>query len=239
MEKRILIATPVKQNEEIFVEYLNSINRLVVSKDYIVDKFFYLYNCPELSKYLEENEYNLLYDNDDNNLNNDIKEIYALYQMKTALLKKASQDHYDYLFMVDSNILLHPKTLQLLLNDNKDVVGNIVWTKNQNKIEINCKKNEELEIYKNLDQFYIPGIYRIGWISNCILISSKIFNNPNILYYPVPGVGANNDENYGFCLRVTCNFPECGIWIDTRLPARCIYDTKDYIRWIEEKRKYE
>ena len=39
MGKRILIAAPVHQDEKIFVEYLNSLNHLIIPKDYEINRF--------------------------------------------------------------------------------------------------------------------------------------------------------------------------------------------------------
>lgn len=246
MEKRILIAAPVRQRPEIFKEYLNSLDHLNIPKDYIINKFFYLHNCPELADFLQTGEYEFI--TDDSKLLKEEnqqkkwtqKNFKALYQMRTALLRKAAQEKYDYLFTVDSDILLHPNTLINLLKDNKSIVGNMLWTKMEsNKIGAICGENEEWGAYSNLNQFKIPGLYSVGWTCACLLISSKIFNNSNISYYPIFGVDNTGCEDYAFCLRIKCNFPEDLIWIDTKLPARHLYHEKDYERWIKEKEKYE
>lgn len=246
MEKRILIAAPVYQKEEIFKEYLNSIEHLKIPEGYKVNKFFYLHNSPNLAKFLKENEYELI--NDDATIIKEKNEqkkwteknFNALYKMRTALLQKAAKENYDYLFTIDSDILLHPNTLQNLLKDNKEIVGNMIWTKMENeKIEAICGKNEEWGAYDDLSQFMTPGLYPIGWTRACLLISSKIFNNPNISYFPISGVDNTGCEDYAFCLRVKCNFPNIQIWIDTKYPARHLYYEKDYNRWMKEKEKYE
>lgn len=246
MGKRILIAAPVNQKEEIFKEYLNSLNNLIIPKNYSVNKFFYLHNSPILTKYLANSEYELIYDDSEILKENNKQKIWtqknfnALYQMRTALLRKAAQEKYDYLFTVDSDILLHPKTLITLLKDDKNIVGNMIWTKmNNNQIGAICGKDEEWGAYLNLKQFETPGLYPVGWTCACLLISSKIFNNLNISYYPIFGVDNTGCEDYAFCLRVKCNFPKEQIWIDTKLPARHLYHEKDYDRWIKEKSIYE
>ena len=246
MGKRILIAAPVRQKTEIFKEYLNSLNHLIIPEEYEADKFFYLHNCPELSEFLQENEYQIVYGDSEiikeNNKQKQwtYKNFYALYQMRTALLRKASQEKYDYLFTVDSDILLHPKTLITLLNDDKDIVGNMIWTKMENNnIGAICGKNEEWGAYENLEQFKIPGIYPVGWTCACLLISSRIFNNSNVSYWPIRGIDNTGCEDYAFCMRAKCNFYDLQVWIDTKLPARHLYHEKDFERWIKEKKQYE
>lgn len=247
MGKRILIAAPVRQKPEIFKEYLNSLNHLIIPKGYNVDKFFYLHNCPELSEFLQPNEYELLKDDSELLKEKNHQKIWtkknfrALYQIRTALLRKTAQENYDYLFTVDSDILLHPKTLTLLLQDNKEIVGNILWTKMDNKISAICGKDEEWGAYSEeiLEVLKTPGLYPIGWTCACLLISSKVCNNEKISYWPISNIDNTGCEDYAFCLRFKCNFPNEQIWIDTRLPARHLYHEKDYLRWMEEKNRYE
>lgn len=243
MEKRILIAAPVRQKPEVFKEYLNSLDHLNIPKDCIINKFFYLHNCPELADFLQTGEYEFI--TDDSKLLKEEnqqkiwtqKNFKALYQMRTELLRKAAQEKYDYLFTVDSDILLHPKTLSLLLEDNKKVVGNMLWTKMNNEITAICGKDEEWGAYSSndLDVLKKPGIYPIGWTCACLLISSEVYNNKNISYWPIFGVDNTGCEDYAFCLRFKCNFPNEQVWIDTRLPARHLYHEKDYLRWINDK----
>ena len=247
MGKRILIAAPVRQKPEVFKEYLNSLNHLIIPKDYEIKNFFYLHNCPELTEFLQEDEYELIYDDSEilkeKNKQKQwtSKNFYALYQMRTALLRKASKEKYDYLFTVDSDILLHPQTLTLLLQDNKKVVGNMLWTKMNNEITAICGKNEGWGAYSKEDLKILktPGLYPIGWTCACVLISSEVYNNEKISYWPISGVDNTGCEDYAFCLRFKCNFPNEEVWIDTRLPARHLYHEKDYLRWIKEKKMYE
>ena len=233
MDKRILISSCIRQREEIFLEYLNSLNHLIIPNGYITDKFFFLYNCPELSKYLAEKEFSNA--RSENDTKESILKNYAT--LYTTILEKARNEKYDYLFIVDDDILLHPKTLLLLLNDKADIVGNALWTKiKSNTLEINGFKDEEKGQYSNIEQLKIPNVYKVGWVQYCTLISNKIFNNPNISYYPIQGIDYYQNQEYAFCLKAKCNFPNLEILLDTRLPARSIYIKEEYLRWIGEKK---
>ena len=48
---KILIGAPVRQSEEVFKEYLKSLDNL--EKPCQVDRFFYLHNSPDLAKHLK------------------------------------------------------------------------------------------------------------------------------------------------------------------------------------------
>lgn len=236
MDKRILISTCVRQREEIFLEYLNSLNHLIIPNGYTINKFFYLYNCPELAKHLKENEFLNAYSEKEN------KEIifknYAT--IRTAILKKVRDEKYDYLFMVDDDILLHPKTLIVLLKNNSDIIGNALWIKTGDRhLTINGNKDEERGEYSNLEDFKKPGIYEVGWTQYCTLISNKIFNNSNISYYTIPDVDYLQSQEYALCLRAKCNFPDLKILLDTRLPARSLYTNEELLQWKKEKQYYE
>lgn len=245
MAKRILIAAPVHQSKEIFKEYLNSLYKLKIPNDYIVDYYFILHNCEELKEFLNKNQYEIINNNINIHKEKNKQKIWNLEnfnflsQMRTKILNLASLKKYDYLFTIDSDILLHPNTLIQLLNDNKNIVGNMIWTKMDNQITAICGKNEEWGPYENTDFLKQKGLYQIGWTCACLLINSKIFNNPNISYYPIYGVDNTGCEDYAFCLRIKCNFPEEDIWIDTHYPARHLYHEKDYERWMKEKKQYE
>ena len=247
MDKRILIATPVNQDENIFKEYLFSLNNLYIPKGYKADVFFILHNCDELKKYINENQYTIINNNinlekSNNNDRKNWKEenYYLLAEMRTSLLKKAREEKYDYLFMVDSDVLLHPKLLSLLINDNKDIVSSLSWTKPtiNSKLEAPCAQYEGWETFQNTEILKTPGLYRVGWTGRCTLISSRVFNNSNISYYQLSGVDNTGSEDYAFCLRCYCNIPDIEIYIETRLPSRHLYSEKDYLRWMKEKSLY-
>ncbi len=243
MDKRILIASPVHQKEEIFKEYLFSLNKLLIPSNCEVNYFFILHNCKILSKYLRKDQYIEYNNNIDLNKEEgqqkqwEIENYNIVADMRTKILQKAREEKYDYLFMVDSDVLLHPKTLSLFLKYNKDIIASLSWTKlnNNSSIDANCAQYEGWNKYNDIEIFKKPNLYKVGWTGRCTLISSKIFSNPNISYYQIPGVDNTGSEDYAFCLRCYCNFPDLKIYFDTMLPSRHLYQEKDYKRWIKEK----
>jgi len=247
MGKRILIASPVNQKEDIFKEYLNSLRKLIVPNEIEINYYFILHNCDNLIKYLNNNEkYDILNDNislikEKNKQKQWTTENYKkVAEMRSSILKKAREEKYDYLFMVDSDVLLHPKTLILLLQDNKDIVGHLSWTKlsSQGELKANCGAYEGWGTY-NINEIKYPNLYKVGWTGRTTLISSKVFNNPNIDYKQILGVDNTGSEDYAFCLKAYCNIPDLEIYFDTRLPSRHLYQEKDYERWMKEKSIYE
>lgn len=125
---KTLVCAPVRQDEKVFQYYLKSLDNLEGS----FDRYFLLHNSPDLKKYLNFNEYQEYFSSNEysylkhqwNSFN-----LTDVCKMKNILLKKALEEEYDYIFLVDSDTILHPKTLTHLIGRKKDIVGEILWTK--------------------------------------------------------------------------------------------------------------
>src|SRR4029077_15687477 len=48
---------------------------------------------------------------------------------RERLLKEARAGGYDYLFLVDADLVLHPGTMNHLLAANKNIVSEVFWTR--------------------------------------------------------------------------------------------------------------
>ncbi len=49
--------------------------------------------------------------------------------MKDVIINYAKENQYDYLFLIDSDLMLHPNTLKQLVNQDKEIISEIFWTK--------------------------------------------------------------------------------------------------------------
>ena len=128
--KKILITAPVHQNENIFKEYLWSINRLELPEGYEIHKYFYLHNANNLKKFLSSNEYEIFKDNtrieqSDKTHIWKTENFTAVSQMRTLALEKGRKEKYDYIFSVDSDVILHKNTLIDLLSREKDAIAKV------------------------------------------------------------------------------------------------------------------
>ena len=246
MEKRILIAAPINEQEKIFKEYLLSLKNLKIPNGYIANKFFILSKDSPLSSYLKENEY--CYENNNFSIekekgyHNWTEERYLnIAFLRSQLLKKAREENYDYLFTVDSDILLHPNTLSNLLQLNLPIVTEVVWTKTPHGITAIDGEFEGWGHYKNrtYKTYYEPGLYEINWGGMITLIHSSIFNIPTIDYMQIPQVFNEYSEDWSFFCKVYAHFPNFKLYMDTKYPGRHLYNENCYNRWIKEKEKYE
>ena len=245
--KRILLVAPVYQKLEIFKEYLNSLNHLIVPDNYQLDQYFIITNSPDIEKILSSNQYEV-----DNCDFKSIKpkgthfwedEHYNSVMMaRNKLLKKAREEKYDYMFSVDTDVLLHPKTLQLLIKDNKDLVSTIYWNKasfNKNIIVPNCYDLEYWKWWEDNTILKQKGLYKRGVLQAAILLGPRILQNEKIDYSPIPNLECSKWEDYALSLKAHIAIPDLQVYIDTRLPARHLYMEEDYQRWIREKNMYE
>lgn len=243
MEKRILIAVPVNEQEKIFKEYLISLNSLKIPDGYKADKFFILSKDSTLSTILNPKEYcyedkNFLIDKEKGFHNWTKDRFINIAFLRTEILKKAREEKYDYLFTVDSDILLHPNTLSHLLNLNLPIVTEAVWTKNPDGITIMDGQYENWKHFKNRT-YKKTGLYEVNWSGMVTLIHSSIFNIETINYYPIKEVYGEYSEDWSFYCKIYCHFPDFNLYIDTKYPGRHLYNEACYQRWMKDKEEYE
>ena len=243
--KKILITAPVHQDENIFKEYLWSIDRLYLPPDVKVKKFFYLHNCENLKKFLHEDEYVIINDDSSFNVTEQThiwknENFSAVASMRTLALEKARKEEFDYIFSIDSDVILNQMTLDLLIRDNKDIVGNIYWTDFSGKgiLMPNCydQENSQFDAKKGgLDRFKVMGLYDVGVVGACTLIGKRVINNPLINYFPIKNISQTKWEDLAFITRARCVIPDITIYIDTRKPARHLYRQSEYELWMKDK----
>ena len=246
--KKILITAPVRQDIKIFKEYLWSIDRLNIPEGYEIHKYFYLHNSNNLKKFLKNNEYEIL--TDDSILEYSERthiwkpeNFKAVSTMRTMALEKARKDNYDYVFSVDSDIILRKNTLKELLQNNKDLIGKIWWTaydkQQPNNILPNCYNGRDIQgrLLINFEEITQNGIYETGVVCGCTLISKRIFKNEYINYYPIKNLSSSNWEDYAFSVRVHTILPDIKFYIDTNNPVKHLYRIEDYEKWKNEEKE--
>ena len=55
--------------------------------------------------------------------------MHKVADFKNTMIEYALADQYDYLFFVDSDLVLHPNLLELLRSCKKDIVSEVFWTR--------------------------------------------------------------------------------------------------------------
>jgi hypothetical protein len=227
---KILIGSPVKQDEKIFQYYLESLKNL--KGDYEVDLFFLLHNSPELKKYLEPSQYEEY--NNDTRYDKTYTHIWKkdnlkdVTIMKNYLLNKTLYEGYDYFFLVDSDIILHPKTLNHLVMQRQKIISEIFWTKwTQNEEEMPNAWQYDFYGYgheKEWRKWKQKELWKVGYSGACILIHRSVIE-AGVNYSPIPNVSFSNWEDRAFCIRAAVH--GFNIVMDTHYPANHLYHEED------------
>lgn len=264
---KILIASPVRQKPTILDEFLRSLAELDTS-GMTISYLFANDNDEEEADYLlerfaQENERTIVRKTDGpvtefvrnehtHYWKNDL--VWKVASMKDDMIEQAITDSFDYLFLIDSDLVVHPKTLQQLISAGKDIVSNIFWTKwhpdseelpqvwlkdsytlheqrHGEKLsdeETNRRKMEFLQLLRQ------PGTYEVGGLGACTLISRTAME-AGVRFAKIKNLSFWGEDRH-FCIRAAAlGFP---LYVDTHYPAYHIYRESDLQGVAEYKRQY-
>lgn len=232
---KILIGSPVRQDEPTFIEYLKGIDKLLVPKDAQVARYFILNDAdPALKKHLQPHEYEEFNTGDEYITNEEThhwspENLSKMSILRNRLIKKVLDEGYDYFFMVDSDIVLQQQTLLQLLSDKVDLVANIFWTEGtpgSGLMWCNCWMYDQCTYGReDAERWLQPGVYEIGGTGACFLISRKVLE-AGVNYTPIKNIQAFHGEDRWFCIRAVC--AGFKIYIDTHRPVAHLYRPSVY-----------
>jgi glycosyltransferase involved in cell wall biosynthesis len=257
-EFKILLGSPVHQKPKILREFLASLKRLT-QETYRLDYFFIDDNtCKESKEMLldfakevepactigmltEPMPQPYVCDEKTHYWKESI--ITKVAAFKDAIINVARSRQYDYLFLIDSDLVLHPRAIEQLIATNKDIVSNIFWT----KWELNCRalpqvwlKDSyimyEVECGENLSQDEMskrhhafiemlkkPGTYEVGGLGACTLISKAALNQ-GVSFAKIKNLTLWGEDRH-FCIRAVAK--GLSLFVDTHYPAYHIYRETD------------
>jgi GT2 family glycosyltransferase len=251
---KILVASPIRQKPAILIEFLNSLKRLdqngyvldyyfVDDNDNLISKelldFFSIrmgkkcmiikpstalssaYTCNEVTHYWKEDL------------------IWKVAAYKDRMIEYARENNYDYLFLIDSDIVLHPATITQLILDQKEIVSNIFWTAwvpnsmplpqvwltdHYTQYEVGPDEHiSEEESFRRRDDFLeslrMPGVYEVGGLGACTLISKSALNK-GINFKKIKNLTLWGEDRH-FCVRAAAM--GISLFVDTHHPAYHIY----------------
>ncbi|WP_195428772.1 glycosyltransferase [Clostridium sp. D46t1_190503_E9] len=261
---RILIGSPIHQKPAILKEFLLSLKELN-SDDLFIEYCFIDDNNIEessliLNKFKEDiekvtilksEENTSLYICDDytHRWSNDL--IRKVSNFKNTIIEKALKEEYDYLFLVDSDLVMHPKTLKRLVSLKKEIVSNIFWTRwqpnNYEQPQVWLKDMYTLyefeygenlsgnEVMKRTSDFINmlrkPGTYKVGGLGACTLISKEALSK-GVNFNPVYNISFWGEDRH-FCIRAAVLGIQ--LYVDTYYPAHHIYRDEDLGKISEYK----
>lgn len=169
--------------------------------------------------------------------------IWKVAGFKNMMIQFALKDEYDYLFLIDSDLILHPATLESLIKAKKDIISEVFWTKWQPHFpelpqvwlfdqyeQYPKKRNESLtsdELTSRhrsfIEQIKIPGVYEVGGLGACTLISKNALQ-AGVNFEEIKNVSFWGEDRH-FCIRAAAlGFK---LYVDTNYPAYHIYRESD------------
>jgi len=255
MKKRVLVGSPVYQKPEIleaFLKSLRNLSRHTISMDYMfVDDNIDEKSSQLLSEFEREestviilrgNEDGMYLCNDESHHWDDSLML-KVANYKNSIINYAIENDYDYLFFVDSDLVLYPNLIEHLKTANKDIISEIFWTQwhNDSPLEPNVwlfdeydlvpkklgekitEKEMDLRKTKFLDQLRIPGLYEVGGLGACTLISRAALVE-GVSFKPIKNLTIHGEDRF-FCIRAATLGID--LFVDTHYPAYHIYREQD------------
>ncbi|MBP1761313.1 MAG: glycosyl transferase family protein [Firmicutes bacterium] len=265
---RVLLGSPIRQKADILQHFLQSIRQLNCGGMYELDYFF-------VDDNLEEESSQLLSDFSTQNHNTSIMRtrhdkpyicnesthiweeelIWKVAGFKNIMINLARKEGYDFLFLLDSDIVLHPQTLIHLLGLKKDIVAEIFWTRweadlpelpqvwvgdqynlYESTVEENLTQNEIFQrVQLFINKLKVPGVYKVGGLGACTLISRKALQS-GVNFNQIYNISFIGEDRH-FCIRAVALGFE--LFVDTHYPAFHIYRPVDLNRLEEYKAGHE
>ncbi|GFZ87474.1 hypothetical protein GCM10008018_37090 [Paenibacillus marchantiophytorum] len=254
--KRVLISSPVRQTADILSPFLRSLadmEKMTVEVSYL----FIDDNVDDLASQLlcqfqieqggteiqHEADHAHVYAKDEITHYWQEDAIWKVARMKDTIIEYALEHQFDYLFLIDSDLVLHPHTLEQILLADKDIIANIYWTKWQpdtcempqvwisDQYTLYRKERKEaltdqesaIRMWEFLHQLRVPGIYEVGGLGACTLISSKALQ-AGVRFAEIPNLSFWGEDRH-FCIRARAlGFT---LHVDTHYPAYHIYRAAD------------
>lgn len=179
--------------------------------------------------------------------------IWRVAEYKNRMIKHAVDKDYDYLFLVDSDLVLHPATLRQLVSTDKPIVSEIFWTRWQpdqpelpqvwlrdqyslapaRRGETLTPQESARRVAAFLRQLREPGIYEVGGLGACTLIRRDALR-AGVSFSQIPNVSFWGEDRH-FCIRAAAlGFK---LYVDTHYPAFHIYRKADLEGVVEYVRQ--
>ncbi len=268
--KKVLIGSTIRQEPETLKYFLSSL-RFLFKKDIQVDYMFIDDNIEQVSTNLLnkfrplESNVNIIkmggsqdkYNKDKVTHYWDEELTWKVAYFKNLIIDYCRKNNYGYLFLVDSDLVLHPATLINLIGTKKDIISEIFWTRwEPDKIKMpQVWLYDEYTVYridrrdKNLSkeerqkrsrEFFNmlkkPGVYRVGGLGACTLFSRHILES-GISFAEIYNISFWGEDRHLSIRAAALGFD---LFVDTHYPAYHIYrksDLEEVSNYIESFRE--
>lgn len=182
---------------------------------------------------------------------------YRVAALRNKLLDLAQGGGYSHILLVDSDLVLRPDTLEVLLAAERDIIAEVFWTKFYANSWIvpnawiwgetamyrvspdeDPKRLKTPEIQRRIRAWFReirrPGVYEVGGTGACTLISRRVIE-AGVNYSPIHNLGWWGEDRF-FCVRAAV--AGFRIHLDTNRPPLHLYRDTD-LRRVTAWRKKE
>lgn len=267
LSNRILIGSPICQKPTILDLFLRSLTRLCSQSIELHYLFIDDNKDPESSTLLTafknlhpdqttilsiptDDDEHYLCDHTTHHWND--KLIWKVASFKNRIMAYALDHEFDALFLLDSDLLLQPPTLEKLIEAHQPIVSEIFWTRWQpdSTPMPQVWLSDEYSMYENRGGRYLsdrqkatqqllfllkllrPGVYEVGGLGACTLIRREALNK-GLSFDRIKSLSFWGEDRH-FCIRAhVLGIP---LHVDTHYPAYHIYretDLPDAAIWLE------
>lgn len=158
---------------------------------------------------------------------------------KNGIIAEAIEGDYDYLFLVDSDLVIDAGLVQHLYEQDKCVISEVFWTKwAPDTIEMpnvwlwdtyemshpsQAIEVRQKETFEFLEMLRVPGVYEVGGLGACTLIKVGVLKR-GVDFTPIANLSFWGEDRW-FCVRAAV--AGVGLWADTHLPPMHLYRESD------------
>mgnify|MGYP003900563027 CR=1 FL=1 len=265
VEFKVLIGSCINQKQRVLAQFFDSIEKLEIEglqvSYFFIDDNEQLDSKNTLDEFYRKNSNTIVYKaNDKKNVylyNANVhhwKEqlIWRVAAFKNKIITYAKQKAFDYLFLIDSDLIIDPVTLKHLIKTGKDIISEIFWTRwypnyfllpqvwlkdTYTQCEIlRGEKIDEFEFVKRREDFLnmlkTPGIYEVGGLGACTLISIYAMEK-GVSFEEIKNLSFWGEDRH-FCIRAATLGLK--LFVDTHYPAYHIYKEED-LKGVVDYRK--
>lgn len=265
-KKRVLVGSPIRQQPAILKEFLESLKELKQetielsflfvddNDNALSSQILYDFSCSTPNVMIHKHSSSDYY------LRNEVTHawneqlVWKVAHLKNMIIQIAVEFNYDYLFFIDSDIILHPQTLEQLKTAGKEIISEVFWTKWQPDFPelpqvwiedhytmFHKHRNEQItpeEALRRQEEFVMmlrkPGVYEVGGLGACTLLSRSALEK-GVNFKEIKNVSFWGEDRH-FCIRAAALGIE--LYVDTHIPAYHIYRESDLFGVDKYKRTF-
>jgi len=151
-------------------------------------------------------------------------EVRRVAQIKDAAIEEFLKTPHSHLFLVDSDLLLHPNLVPSLLLNEKPIVSAVFWTRWRpgEPYLPNCWDYQPYGFLgeDSLLRLRRAGTYQVGGLGACTLIHRSVLED-GVRFEHVPSLPAHWGEDRSFCVRAQAR--KWPLFADSHYPPFHLY----------------